>query len=131
MCQLQTIADANERRDQYRAQLEYLTTTRLPEVLTQAAALNQQQLQWMRGWVKEAAEPERMLPMQIESEKNNWQTRSRQREEKAAPIKQDEQERRQAMEQCDEAVRQMIAGKEEADKLIRQRKAIEGELKVQ
>ena len=71
-----------------------------------------------------------MLPMQIESERNSWRTRLRQRDEKAGPDKQEQQQRRQAMEQCDEAARQMVAGKEEADNLIRKRKAVEGALEV-
>jgi len=103
---------------QLEARLHHLSTTQLAETLAKCeAAPRQQELAAARAWHREVESVRQLLPMQRESLANSWQTLLRQRQERAAINKLDEERRRQAVQQ--------------ADKLNKTRKAVESELKVQ
>ena len=130
MTQLQVIAAANAESDKLQAYLKSHASTDRTRGFDQHAALNEQQLDWERSWCHDVEEVRRALPMQLESERNNWKTYLANRSEKAAIKTHDEQQRASARQQCDEAVRQTMAGEDEADTRAKQRKALERELKV-
>ena len=128
--QMQGSAAVNTKADQLEARHVHVREADLPESFHVHAVADVQREVWTRKWVRRLEEERYAIPLQIDSERINWQKRLQQRNDRAAVRRRDEQQMREAKEKCDEEVQEAMADKDEADKRIKSQKVAARELKV-
>ena len=114
------------RTGELRQRLEWQQSTELPRLLSDQSASIAKALTSTRSWSAEVAKVQRTLTLQSQSENVHWQTFLRQRQERTAISRHDQQQRDEARKVCDRTMQQVSEDQAQADRRIKQWRTVQG-----